>query len=220
MTGSESSSDVESRGVELAKQGQYAEARSMFQEILTTKAAPLHRAQVLRNIMLTYEREGNKTAAIETCNEILEVPGLCETTEGVYLHGQITGHVRRLQGRSVRTSHSVSAVFAAYTAGASIGAVLGSKAQGVGYTILGRAVNQDLRYGGACLGAVLGVFLFVRVAAAAGPAMSLICGIACTAMTVYVLLQENLALGFAILGILVLTPLFVGSLLAAMFRNR
>jgi hypothetical protein len=88
---------------------------------------------------------------------------------------------------------------------------LGSKVQGTGFTLLGKAVNQDLRYGGAVLGAFLGFFLFARIAAAVGPGISLIAGVVCTAFTAYVLLVDDLALGLSVLGILVLTPLFVAS---------
>jgi hypothetical protein len=220
MADNESLSDLERRGVELAKQGQYAEARSIFEHVLTTKTVPLHRAQVLQNIMLTYDREGDIARAIETAHEILAIPGLWDTTDGVFLHSQITGYVRHSQGRSFWTSHSFSALFAAYFGSASIGAVLGSEVQGLGYTLLGQAVDQDLRYGGALLGAVLGFFLFARIATAAGTAMSLILGIACTALTAYVLLEEDLTLGFAFLGILMLTPLLLGGVLSAMLRNR
>lgn len=174
---------------------------------------------MLRNIGLTYEREGNKEAAIGIYQEILVVPGLCETTEGVYLHGQITGHVRRLQGGSVWSATSVYGLFAAYSVGAAIGAALGSKLHGAGHTLFGRAVDQDLRYVGACLGAFLGIFLFARVAAAAGPALSWIGGIACAILTTYILLEENVKLGLLILANLVFLPLFIGSLLAAKFRN-
>jgi tetratricopeptide (TPR) repeat protein len=220
MTHNGSSSELERRGLALAEQGRYAEARSLFERVLPTKVMPLHRAQVLRNIMLTYDREGNKARAIETCQEILEIPGLCDTTDGVFLHGQITGYVRHSQGRSFWTSRSFSAVFAAYSAGAAMGAVLGSKVQGSGFTLLGQAVDQDLRYGGAALGALLGFFLFARIAASAGPAMSLIGGIACSGLTAYVLLAGDKTLGFSVLGILVLTPLFLSSLMSALLRNR
>jgi hypothetical protein len=98
MPANDSTSDLERQGVELAKRGQYAEARSLFERVLPTKAVPLHRAQVLRNIMLTYDREGNKARAMETCQQILEIPGLCDTTDGVFLHGQITGYLRHSQG--------------------------------------------------------------------------------------------------------------------------
>lgn len=212
-------SDSERRGIDLANQGRYAEARQIFEKVLTSKAVPLHRAQVLRNIGLTYEREGDKQAAIGVYQEILAVPGLCETTEGVYLHGQITGHVRRLQGSPIWGSASVSALFAAYSVGAAIGAALGSRLHGAGQTLSGVAVAQDLRYGGAGLGAVLGIFLFARVAAGAGPVLSWIGGVVCVVLTTYVLLEEDLKLGLLTLAILVLVPVFMGSLLAARFRN-
>jgi hypothetical protein len=92
-----SGSVSEAQGVELAQQGQYAAARHIFQEVLSTKTVPLHRGQVLRNIGLTYEREGNKDEAIRVYQEILAVPGLCDTIEGVYLHGQIRGHGHQLE---------------------------------------------------------------------------------------------------------------------------
>jgi tetratricopeptide (TPR) repeat protein len=219
MPSDEASSELEARGVELAKQGQYAEARRILGEVLSTKTVPLHRGQVLRNIALAYEREGNKEEAIRAYQRILDAPGLCETNDGVYLHGQITGHVRRMQGGSVWGATSVYALFASYCIGAAIGAALGSKAPGAGHTIFGRAVDQDLRYGGACLGALLGVFLFSRTAAAAGPALSWIGGIACAGLTTYILLEENVKLGLIILANLVFLPLFIGYVLAARYRN-
>jgi len=219
MPSGEDSSELEARGVELAQEGQYAEARSIFEQVLPTKSVPLHRGQVLRNIGLAWEREGNKEEAIRAYQRILEVPGLCDTNEGVYLHGQITGHIRRMQGGSVWGATSVYALFAGYCTGAAIGAALGSKALGAGRTIFGRAVEQDLRYGGACLGAFLGVFLISRIAAVAGPALSWLGGIACAGLTTYILLEENVKLGLLILANLVLLPLFIGSILAARFRN-
>lgn len=219
MSHDEGNSDLEARGVELAQQGRYAEARRIFEEVLSTKSVPLHRGQVLRNIGLAWEREGNKEEATRAYQRILEVPGLCDTNEGVYLHGQITGHIRRMQGGSIWGATSVYALFAGYCTGAAIGAALGSKAQGAGYTIFGRAIEQDLRYGGACLGAFLGVFLISRIAAAAGPALSWLGGIACAGMTAYILLEDNVKLGLIILAILVLLPLFIGSVLTARFRN-
>jgi tetratricopeptide (TPR) repeat protein len=220
---SEPDSSLESCGVELANRGQYEAARKIFQEVLISKTVPVHRAQVLRNIMLTYEKEGNKQAAIEKCNEILEVPGLTEDSEGVYLHGQISGHVTRLQGRSVwnlRSLAGISGLFAAYAGGAAWGAAIGSKMQDAGHTIFGQAVHQDLRYGGACLGAIVGLFLFSRVMVAAGPALSIAAGIVCAAFTSYILLQQDVQLGFLILGNLVLLPIGVGSFLAWRFRNK
>jgi tetratricopeptide (TPR) repeat protein len=114
---------LEARGVELAKQSQYAEARRIFEKVLPTKAIPLHRAEVLQKIGFTYEREGNKEEAIRIYQKILEVPGLYDTTDGVLLHGRITGHVNRLQGRSSLRSMPVGgyAVFASTALGALVG---------------------------------------------------------------------------------------------------
>ena len=103
------SRELEERGIELAKQGQYAEARSIFQKVLLTKTEPLSRADVVQNIMRTHEREGNKEAAIETAEEILKILGahnLLQTIEGTAFHGEITGDIRRLQGHSALTSPS------------------------------------------------------------------------------------------------------------------
>ena len=88
---------------------------------------------------------------------------------------------------------------------------MGSKVQGSGFTLLGRAVNQDLRYGGAVVSALLGLVLFARVAAAAGPTICLVGGLICTAFTVYIPLAEDLAVGVSVLGLLVVVPLFLAS---------
>ena len=217
MNDVQSGSDLERQAVELANGGKYSEARALFERVLETKAVPLHRAQVLRNIMFTYDKEGNKVRAMEIAEDILNVPGLCDTNEGVFLHGQITGHIDKTQGRSIWMSKSLSAVFAAYSAGAAWGAALGSKAQGSGITLFGQTVTQDLRYGGAAMGALLGLFVFARITASAGPVLSLLSGLVCTAFTAYMLLSEDFLLGLSILGILVTTPIF---LMLAISKNR
>jgi hypothetical protein len=148
MSGEDPNRALEARGVELARQGQYAEARGLFEQVLPNKADPLHRAQVLRNIGLSYEREGNKVEAIRVYQQILEVPGLWDTNEGVSLHGQITGHVNRLQGRSVWSGVNVGvyALFASTPLGALIGGQMSH------HTPIGIA-----------LGAVVGFFLALPV---------------------------------------------------------
>jgi len=212
MSDIENTFDLEKQGVELAKQGQYAEARSIFERVLTTKTVPLIRAQVLRNIMLTYEREGNKVAAIETGKEILAIPGLYDTKQGSYFRSQIKGQIWRLEGRSIWTSPSVSASFAAYSLGALNGAIFGSQVQS--------SVNQDLRYGGACLGSILGILFLTRLAKFCGSSISLICGILSSGITTYVLLQKGFMPGFAILGTLIITPIFLSRLLSVIYRNK
>ena len=46
--------ESEARGVELANQDKFAEARRLLQNVLETKAVPLNRAQVARNIAFTH----------------------------------------------------------------------------------------------------------------------------------------------------------------------
>lgn len=182
---------------------------------------PLYRAQVLTNILLTHERQRNIPAAIEICREILRLQGLTQTTAGVVLHGQITGRLRDLHGKSIWTSPSTIVLLAAYTAGASVGAGLGSKVQGAGFTVFGNLINQDLRYGAACLGALLLLFLFGPILTAVGPVISALVGVACTGLTIYMLLEKELIPGLVTIGILVLIPPFVVSVLPAMIgRNR
>jgi hypothetical protein len=207
--------DMERRGLDLAAREQYAAARALFEQVLPQRTTSQQRAQVLQNIMLTYEHEGNTAHAIEICRDILAIPGLGDTVEGILLRGQIRAHITRLQGGSIWKASGISTVFAALSAGAALGAALGTKVHGSGYTIFGQPVDQGLRYGGALLGAWLGVFLFLRPAAAAGPTMSLIAGLACTALTTYVLLQDNITVGLATLGMIVLPPIFLAACLWA-----
>ena len=75
MNDVQSGSDLERQAVELANGGKYSEARALFERVLETKAVPLHRAQVLRNIMFTYDKDGNNVRAMEIAEDILHVPG-------------------------------------------------------------------------------------------------------------------------------------------------
>lgn len=220
MSDAESNLDLEKLGVELAEQGQYAKARNIFERILTTKTVPLHKAQVLRSIMLTYDKEGNKAAAIETANEILSIPDLCNTNHGIYLHGQITGYLRRLQRSSIWSSPNFLISFAAYCSGASLGAIFGSKIQLTSHMLSSLKVFQDLRYIGACLGALVGLFFLNRLAAQSGRSLCIICGVIGIASTAYLLLQNDLLLGLIfLLGILVVIPVLLQVIFSVLLRS-
>lgn len=219
MHNDSSKNELEAYGVELAGQGKYAEAREIFQKVLATKTVPLHQAQVLRNIGLTYEREGEIVKAVEIYEQLLETPGLCDSNDGVYIHGQITGHLRRLQGGSFWSSSKIYSLFAAYWTGAATGAALGTKAHGIGFTIIGEAVNQDLRYGGAALGAIIGIFIYSRIFALSGPILSWLGGIISAILVAYILISGNLMIGLFILSFLIIIPFFIKALMSARFRN-
>ena len=179
--------------------------RYFFEQVLPMRSEPLRRARVLSNIMLTYEREGNKGKTVAVCRKILDIPGLQETFAGIRLHREVAGQLALLEGRPISVWGGPVGLFAAYFSGAALGAALGPKAYGIGGTLFcdliastalcqlikRSLINEDPRYGGAGVGAFLGVILFSRIAIATGPALSGIAGIGCFFLTAYILLEKN-----------------------------
>ena len=95
--------DLEERGFNYLKQGQWSEARSCFERMLSLPIAPLRRVKVLKNIMLSYEKDGMREKAVaigEEAFRLIETNRLSETMEGARLRGYINGRIARLSGAS------------------------------------------------------------------------------------------------------------------------
>src|SRR4051812_29493735 len=161
MNTEERADDIEKRGFDYLKQERWHEARECFEEILTLQLRPIRQVKVLRNIMGTYEKEGMREEAVRTGEkalDLIETYNLwAESNEGATLLGSIKGHMARLRGEPATIALGLPiTIFGAYINGAAIGAAIGSKIQVESANIYG-PVLADLRYGGAGLGAFLGL---------------------------------------------------------------
>jgi hypothetical protein len=92
------SEELERRGIELAKSAHYSEARAVFERVLPTRTVPLHRGQVLQNIMLTYLGDDRRDLAENVARKILDLPGISDNREGAKLIADIQAFLEGAPG--------------------------------------------------------------------------------------------------------------------------
>ncbi|MGH8548087.1 MAG: hypothetical protein ACRERU_05710 [Methylococcales bacterium] len=120
--------EMEKHAIEMANQGRFSEARKIFLEVIPMKTNPLHRAEVMRNVMLTFDKEGNKDDAIATGREIPGIPELCSCLEGEILFYEISARISALEGVPlVERRHALIALLTAWFTGSAMGAAIGAK---------------------------------------------------------------------------------------------
>ena len=81
--------ELERKAIKLAEQGYYQEAREIFFEVLKMKTDILERAEVMANIFLTFDKAGNKNAALMIGREILQYHELNNSSEGRALRKKV-----------------------------------------------------------------------------------------------------------------------------------
>ena len=87
---------------ELWQQGRYAEARRLYQSLVSESPQPMDRAKLLTNIAQIYEKEGDKVRAIAAAQEAMQIVSSYEqhrSLEGTQLRGFLNGFLNRLKGR-------------------------------------------------------------------------------------------------------------------------
>lgn len=87
----------------LWRQGNYLEARHLYEEALTEATLPLDKAKLLANISQIYEKEESLSQAINTAEEALKIINnykLYESLEGSHLRGYLNGFINRAKGKS------------------------------------------------------------------------------------------------------------------------
>ncbi len=87
---------------DLWRQGNYVDARRLYEEVLSITSLPLDKAKTLANIAQMYEKEGLKEDAIRTAEKAINVIHADETyktLEGSHLRGYLNGFLNRLQGK-------------------------------------------------------------------------------------------------------------------------
>lgn len=203
MDTEERADEIEKRGFDYLQQERWREARECFDEMLTLPLSPIRQVKVLRNILGTYEKEGMRDEAIRTGEkalDIIETYNLWyESNEGPMLRGSIRGHLGRLKGEP-----ATIAVFSAYLTGAAIGAAIGTKIQVESVNIYG-PVLTDLRYGGAGVGALLGLLLFLPLFRMS-TTLSAIGGILNLGLLFYILTANDFKMGIAVFAVILLVP--------------
>jgi hypothetical protein len=159
--------DIFSRASALRRERRWAEARACYEQLLSLDLSPMDRAKMLANIAQMFEEEGATAEAVRTAEEVLQVVeryGLAESSEGIHLRGFMTGRLRRLRGEAVPWQLYIR-ILAPYIIGAAIGATIGAQIQinTLGFDAM--PLLTDVRYGGACIGAVVGFFTLAPLAA-------------------------------------------------------
>ncbi len=210
--------DLDQQAIKLAEAGNYAAARQVWEEALRLDLTSRFRVGVLKNVMGTHMQEKNTLEAIawgEKALEVIGTSGLDRTQEGRSLHAGLSGHLARL-GSPFRTA---TALAAAWITGASIGAAIGSKLN-VHSTDLHGPILTDLRYGGAALGAVVGLGLLRGILLAFPMWFSIIAGVVNSYLVFVTLLEMNHAKGVPILVVVFVLPICIFTFFAANYRSR
>ncbi len=177
--------------------------------MLTLHLSPMRQVKVLINILGTYEREGMLEEAVRTGEkalDIIETYNLWhESNEGAMLRGSIRGHLARLKGEPAIAALGMPiAVFSAYISGAAIGAAIGTQVQVESLNIYGPLLT-DLRYGGAGIGALLGLLLFLPMFRM-NAILSTIGAIFNFGLLFYILTANDLKLGAVVFAVILLVP--------------
>lgn len=212
--------EIEQRGFSYLEQERWPEARESFEEMMRLPITPLRQVKVLRNIMGVYEKEGLREDAIRTGREALNIIESHDLwhkgVEGAMLRGSINGHLARLTGAPTAVALGLPvAVSSAYISGAAWGALLGSKIEVNSINIYG-PVLTDLRYGGAAIGAILGLVLFTGLLRKGGAGISAMVGIGNLALLLYILTANDFKLGALVLAFILILPF----MLFLFVRNR
>lgn len=218
MNTEERADEIEKRGFDYLQQERWREARECFFEMLMPSLSPMRQVKVFRNILGTYEKEGMRSEAIHTGEralDIIETYNLWyESNEGAMLRGSIRGHLSRLKGEPATAIFDMPIVFfSVYFTGAAIGAAIGTQIQVESVNIYG-PVLTDLRYGGAGVGALLGLLLFPPLFRM-NAILSAIGGIVNLGLLFYILTANDFKIGIAVFAVILLVPvallLYVGS---------
>ena len=201
--------EIENRGFEFLRQGNWREARGCFEEMLALPLSPIRRVKVLRNVMGAYEKDGMREQAVVAGRQALEViesNRLYETNGGALLRGEIKSHLLRIQGVPVSRLPAFT-LLAAYFSGAAIGAAIGSQIVVHSVNIEGPVIT-DVRYGGAGLGAVLGFFLLDRMFSLVHPTLSTVVGLLNLGLLCSFLFEHDFKKGAVTLSFILLLPAF------------
>jgi tetratricopeptide (TPR) repeat protein len=209
MNSKEHADEIEGRGFDYLREERWSDARECFEEMLTLPLSPMCQAKVLENIMGTYDKEGMRDEAIRTGEkalDIIENHNLWHASnDGAILRGRITGHLARLRREPTTAALDLPiAVLAAYFTGAAVGAAIGAQIQVESVNIRG-PVLTDLRYGGAGIGALFGLWLLVPLFRMR-PILSVITGLFNLGVLFYILTSNDFKQGIAVFGLVLLIP--------------
>jgi hypothetical protein len=165
-------------------------------------------------------KEDLRDEAISTGHKALSIIDshrLYETNEGAILRGEFSGHIARLQGVPISRS-PIFSLLGAYLSGAALGAVLGAQVQIQSANIHG-PILTDLRYGGAALGALLGIGLF-RSLFSLYPVLGIIVGFLNLGVLYYILTATDFRIGLTVLAMILFIPVMGLLYVLSKFKGR
>jgi hypothetical protein len=103
---------------------EWTEAVQCYEKLLTTSLGDLDRAKLSSNLMQCLASQGSIDAAITTGENALAAAERDSSTDGTYIHGYVTGQLRKLRGCPNPWWHFLLTPFPQYYIFALFGAIL------------------------------------------------------------------------------------------------